>query len=269
MFKKTISLFITLTLFTGCEDNAPQEIIISETSIGQEEHKPEPIVIEKIVYDNKVQKLLHLSQNCTLKDVTYICIGDSTRARTERYKAHIIFDKVAHVLDDYNVTSHLLARKSHTLKQFIHESISPTWSDTVDLIPNEGETTIVDISLGVNDFLAFDIDSTSQFDWATETIKDRLLEAITLIKVHKPKTTFMLTVPNPAIKLGEKAALYKKAYMEVAGEEHYVLINFVDDIMPKHDTSEFLDWYRDKIHFSEHGLHQVADYILLSILPKE
>ncbi len=41
----------------------------------------------------------------------------------------------------------LLARGNHTLAQFFDKSISPTWSETVDLIPNLGETTIVDLSL--------------------------------------------------------------------------------------------------------------------------
>ncbi len=269
MLQKLVITLISLILFIGCGDNTANTVANESTLEQAVEQVATEESTTKVVYDNSIQELLHLSKEGTIQDVTYICIGDSTRAISEDTQAQLLFDKVALSLDDYHVTSYLQARGNHTLDDFINETISPTWSETVALIPNEGESTIVDISLGVNDFFALNISSTDQFLAATETVKERLLTAINLIKSQKPKTTFFLTSPNPAKEWEQGAQLYQNAYIEVAREEGYLFVNFVDTIMPAYDDAGFSEWYHDEIHFSRYGLEQVADYILLNILPKE
>ena len=264
MIKQLLIASVSLFLFLGCGDTTPttKNGTIDDNNT-QVDNTP--------VFDNTIQELLYSAQNGTVENVTYICIGDSTRARSEDDRAHLLFDRVALALEDYNVTSHLLARGNHTLDDFIHGDVSPTWAETANLIPNEGETTIVDISLGVNDFFALNISSNAQFAGATQAIKDKLIEAINMIKSQKPQTTFLLTAPNPSKVWEQATQIYLKAYKEVANENDYIFINFIDDIMPAYNEVGFSDWYREnnEIHFSVYGLYKVADYILLNILPKE
>ncbi len=259
MFHKLSLIVLAIFLATGCG---------SDTTTLQDQES-----IQKVTYDNNAQERIALSKEGVLKDVTYICIGDSTRAISDVTEAQLLFEQVASSLANYHVTSYLQARGSHTLEDFIYERISPTWSDVVALIPNEGESTIVDISLGVNDLFALHVTTTDEIPAAVATIKARLREAIALVKNKKPKTTFFLTSPNPSRVWGQGAQIYQDAYIQVAQEDGYLFVNFVDNIMPSRDSDPvaFDAWYRDdpedEIHFSRYGLEQVANYILSIILP--
>jgi hypothetical protein len=142
MLHKLTFFVLTLFLFIGCGDSSTTNSIITKTvenNLSKEDTQPIAEVIEKITYDNHIQELIDLSQKGTLENVTYICIGDSTRAISQDTEAQLLFDNIALSLDNYRVTSYLQARGNHTLDDFINETISPTWSQTVALIPNKRE----------------------------------------------------------------------------------------------------------------------------------
>jgi hypothetical protein len=119
---------------------------------------------------------------------TYIFIGDSTRA-ISKYEGQYLFQKIEKRLRIHNVNSILLARAGHTAKDFYLGYNFPTWLDIVNNIPNNGEKTTIDISLGINDYWEGDY----QFDFYLE-------KAIIKIKKYKPFVRIILTTPNRVYK---------------------------------------------------------------------
>jgi lysophospholipase L1-like esterase len=217
---------------------------------------------------SKIQDLIQKSKDGVVDNVTYLCVGDSTRVKSNRDKAHLLFADINNTLSTYGVTSYLLARGGHELKEFIEESSYPTLSDVVKLIPSNGESTIVEFSLGLNDLFHMNVTKRDQIDLATDTIKSRLVESINLIKSQKPETTILLVSPNMLKDWSQGTKICLDAYKEVSEELDLEFINFVDNIMPKYGDENLKNWFLDGVHFSEYGLHQVSSYILSRILPK-
>ncbi len=236
-----------------------------------------------------IQKMIQPSNEGTLKDVTYICVGDSTRALTTTPEGKInhsdnIFKDINAQLQNYNVTSYLDAQGGLTFKGYLGRGAyledSRDWiniQNTINKIPADGYTTIVDISLGVNDLSGLDqiypykeypSYYNNDYYFFRNEIKNLLLETIQDIRNAKPKVKIMLTTPNPMRDWPEGAGIYQRVYREVAQEEHIPLANFVDEIMPAAGTTAFKNWYLDNIHFNTSvGLPQVSNFILGKILP--
>lgn len=230
-----------------------------------------------------IQKMISQSKTGALSDVTYIMIGDSTRVYTN-YNGVInhcekIFNTVDSALEDYNVTSHLVAQGGLAMKTFLgghyDENDTVTWKniqEAIDFIPNDGTTTIVDISLGANDFSRLNEYYQAISGWEPERIHDILKttmnEMIDTLLDAKPNIHIMLTSPNPMKEWEGGAKVYQDVYKEVASERNFPFANFVDDIMPTHYTDDFNAWYNDNIHFNETvGLPAVSSFILEKILP--
>ena len=200
----------------------------------------------------------------TRKGVQYICVGDSTRDGVDslfydgsHYDGGHIFDRLEAKLSDYNVTSYLIARSGQRARDFNLESVSPTWVDVEDIIKDDGARCIVDISLGINDYSRGSV-----------AIKQDIVEAIEKIKLTKPKTHFFLTMPNPKDP-GDRSVVghgkrLKAVYEELAREQHYPLVNLIDELDFVHTM--FRD---DKIHFhlTPDAQRRVSEVILGKILP--
>ena len=235
-----------------------------------------------------IQKMIQLSKEGTLKNVTYICVGDSTRALTTTPDGLInhsdnIFNQINQQLQNYAVTSHLDSQGGLTFKAYLgrgtYHADGRTWigiQETIDKIPGDGYTTIVDISLGVNDLSGLDqlypkSDYPSYYEndyyFFRDAIKALLLESIERIRQAKPQVKFMLTSPNPMKYWANGSTIYQRVYIEVAEQEHIPLANFAVT-MPEAGTTAFKNWYLDNIHFNTSvGLPYVSNFILGKILP--
>jgi lysophospholipase L1-like esterase len=234
-----------------------------------------------------IKALLKDAKAGKIQDATYICLGDSTRAKSNVQHSEKYFYAIENALNSYNVNSILEARGSHMLKQFLDGSEHPTLGDVLNDIPADGSTTLLDISLGVNDlFHENDKHSDNPLYFSThkaeykKIIKDRLTKAVGEILKTKPKTSIFLVTPNPTREWEDATELMVEIYKEVAEEKNLPLANFTHDKMKDGTTTdeenEFDDWYRDNpkskdgkdgIHFSDKGLKELSDYVLSKILP--
>jgi len=202
--------------------------------------------------------------------VVYICVGDSTRADDWYYGGGHLFKKVQKALEKYHVRSYLEAVPGYTAKEYARGFYYPSWMDTVKLIPGDGSHAIVDISLGINDSRYYGGEGRAPY------IKASLKKAIENILKYKPKTNFMLTMPNSMIGMDNLVKEYKEAYLELSKEMNLPLVNTIDEIFAK-DPNDFslyrdLDMYdygaNKRIHLSKLGQDKVADLILSYILPQ-
>jgi hypothetical protein len=204
-----------------------------------------------------IKKLIIASRDNKLKNVTYICVGDSTRAES-KYDGEHLFYQVQNRLYDFGVESYLFARAGHKAKEFNNESASPTWENVVYEINGDGRETIVDICLGLNDYWSGNYD-----------FKEDIKEAIYKIRSQRPYVHFMLTMPDRVYGSESMTYFIKNAYLELANELHLPLVNIIDDLMPSQESTSY-SWYRHdgyNVHLSREGQRKVAKDILLHILP--
>ena len=180
-----------------------------------------------------------------LSGVRYICVGDSTRANSE------LFDELQEGLSHSGVQSILMARYGQKLSDFNNANAYPTTNDVIYNIPNDGENTIVDISLGIND---------RYHD--SSTIKRDLIQAIQKIRAYRPATSFVLTTPTRLYYDDANTRKLRNVYHAVANEMYLGLNTVVDSLMPSVGSTPY-SWYRgDGVHLSSQGQHHVAQFIL-------
>ncbi len=205
-----------------------------------------------------IHQLISNANQGLISNATYICVGDSTRAES-KYQGQYLFYTLRDSLKQYNVKSYLLAKAGHEIKRFVDESDTPTWRDTVALIPGNGENTIVDISLGVNDY----------WNMNPASIKPNIRTAINKIRAIKPQTHFILTMPDRVYNNEKMTDDLRRIYIELAQEMHLPLNNVVDGVMPQQSSTPY-SWYRNdgfNVHLSREGQRVVAQFILGNMLP--
>ena len=256
--------------------------IITYSIVDSDGNKAEvkrTVRVKEDVYEDpksfaKIKRIIASSKTGTR--ATYICVGDSTRAISDVTNAQRLFNSLKSKLDTYKVRSILEARGGHTLKEFLDGSKKPTISKVISDIPGDGSSTILDMSLGYNDFPYEDKPTDSDENSITKMIKDRLIEAIDKILKAKPNTTIYLTSPNPNYDWGLPTRAVQSAYHQVANKKNLPFADFVTDIMGGYvgQGNEYDDWYigfidgkRDGVHFSSMGLDKVSNYLLGKILP--
>ncbi len=215
---------------------------------------------------SKIKTLLLQSKYGVVQGARYICVGDSTRANGKPYYGGTVFREIQKSLDPYNVDSYLRARAGHEAKQFNTESnsstLSPTWDEIVDLIPDDGNTTIVDISLGINDL----------WDGGTiDSIKQDLRQSIEKIKARRAKTLFMLTMPfarkGSAVAdsiASQYSYILKEAYKELSDDLDLPLVDIQESMTFRDDE------YRDDeiaFHLIPSAQREVANLIKGVMLP--
>ncbi len=203
---------------------------------------------------------------------TYICVGDSTRAGPlspfdnppSPYNGEHLFDVLKSALDGYNVSSYLYAKAGQEAKQFNLETRSPTWRDVSNIIPSDGSTAIVDISLGINDIFS----EANNYDGTVADIKTDIISAIGKIKAQKPHTHFLLTMPNPkdpdAFEATQKSNILKTAYLEISNELGLPLIDTMGEINFIHEMFQTDDIH---YHMTTTTQEQVANLIKSKIFP--
>ncbi len=221
----------------------------------------------------QIKTLIHEAEIGVRSDVTFITVGDSTRADDNYYGGGELFAALKSSLDTYHVNALLQAKAGHTARKWNNYDGNatlnePTWEDTLSQIAGDGDGTIVSISLGVNDARYYGDGGEK------ERIIFHLEEAMDKILAQKPKTHFLLTMPHKLIGLDTKTAAIKAAYEELATKREIPLISTMDALF---SGAEDLSLYRDddateygediRIHLSSSGQRLVSDFILQNILP--
>ncbi len=224
----------------------------------------------KVVGENNLKNLIKNG------GATYICVGDSTRAiDVSGYDGGHVFEAVRNALGVYGVNSVLFAKHGYTARNFNNEKVGIVWFDwheIKDLIPNNGETTIVDITLGINDIRYYD----------DHNIYNELFRAISKIQREKPRTSFLLTMPNKIVSqkahFEEKSKLISQAYFRLSQDLGLPLIDvmgelfsgYYDDSMYR--SADGVEYANEtgpdtRLHLSRKGQAAVADLILDRLLP--
>jgi hypothetical protein len=215
-----------------------------------------------------IQNLIQQSKDGYISNLTYISIGDSTRADTTTHQAQYLFEEMQKTLSNYNVDCELFARSALEAKHFadlyvegVYEEYEAfknyTWKNLVDnYIQNDGSTTILDISLGVNDGWTGNLGE----------LKSYLTSAINHIRVEKPKTHFILTMPARLLEESGTTNTLRSTYIALSEELNIPMNNVVDSLMPTRESTNE-SWYKDNVHLSESGNIVLANFILSNILP--
>ncbi len=228
-----------------------------------------------------IKTLLQKAKTGEIDGVTYISVGDSTRANDPHYNNGEIFEIVSTKLDEYGVNSILQAQAGHSARRWNNYEDAgtlagyPTWEDTVAQIPDDGNTTILNISLGIND-------ARYTGSQEKETILFHLGQAIDKVLEAKPNTHIILTMPNKMVgkeendgdnhDLDHESKEVYDAYMELA--QNYPMIDVMDELFGgETDMSMYRAADEEEygegvgIHLSSKGQKAVADLILKTILP--
>jgi lysophospholipase L1-like esterase/outer membrane lipoprotein-sorting protein len=286
----------TYTITYRVSDKAKNEEIIIRTV--EVKPIPEPIFGGEF---KDFKELLYHSKKGEFKDVHYISIGDSTRAMDEGYGGGRVFKEINATLAKYHVKSTLQASPGHTLRVFNLDNLDSNetvlgkyaldkdmlydkqnWNDLVKAISGDGNHTIVNISLGINDLRYFDgnvsKNITSQYlggkaGDGTAGYK----KVIEKIKKVKPNTKFLLTMPNRVIGFkdesgNDKSDILKEAYISVAKSLNIPLIKTMDEVKLDKDKDYRVEDASDygsgfRIHPGKSGQKKIADLILSKILP--
>ncbi len=223
-----------------------------------------------------IKQLIHDAQLGKVTDATFITVGDSTRADDAYYGGGELFDALKERLQAYHVDAYLQAKAGHTMRKWNNFDGNstlnePTWEDTVALIPGDGNSTIVSISLGINDARYYGEGGEK------ERIKFHLSGAqgaMDKILAQKPNTHFLLVMPHKFVGIDTKTAAVKAAYEEMAQERGIPLIHTMDaaffdttdlSLYRAADAAEYGDDIR--IHLSSKGQKLISDLILETILP--
>jgi len=188
----------------------------------------------------------------SLENSTYICVGDSTRADDSHFKNDKIFKSVSTALGA-GVNSILEAYPGVRAKDWAKDSID----GLINQIPDSGDTTVINISLGIND---------ARVGATKESLLLDLTSGIDKILAKKPDTYIMLTMPNSMIGINSNS--YIKAYKELSKD--YPMIDTEDIFASKDlslyradDASEYGDNIR--IHLSSKGQKLISDKIIQNI----
>lgn len=190
------------------------------------------------------------------KLVTYIMVGDSTRASHGAY----IYSMVNDALKALRVDTYLSAMSGLRAEHWGSDvsTLQPGYiqaKDLINLIPDDGTNTIVDICLGLNDT-----------NKTSTQIKEYITHGIDIIKDSKPNIIVNLTSPN-RIDTPVWTAVMKTVYDELASLGEYGYINVVDNVFKEYGES--LPYFLDTWHPNELGQRKMAEYILGKLIPED
>ena len=205
---------------------------------------------------DKFKKMVIESKNNQLNNVTYICVGDSTRAAY----GQIIYKTIQNILEPCNVKCFLVAKSGMKAEEFYNETSSPKVSDiwganpyTWDLIPGDGSTTLIDICLCINDMSQHTI----------EEVKGYLTGIANKLLAQKPNVLINFTSPNKVSSI-DKTSNLNKVYQEIAKLNKYSFIDVLNNCFNvKEDINTMVP---DGTHPSEETQYKMANYIISRLL---
>ena len=198
---------------------------------------------------NKIRKLMDDAASGKNLDITYIVSGDSTRDSDVAGQEYI-YNKM---LSEVNIKYIHNARSGLRAYQWLRNSVpASSLQKAIDNSADDGENTIMEFSLGINDKNAFSRAGT----------KTNIMSCITAYLAAKPKANLFLVVPvtHQTSFQEEWLILYK----EIADELKLPLIN-QERIMYDAFYDEYDRFYYDNTHPNYFGALRLTRYILETI----
>lgn len=209
-------------------------------------------VIEKKL--NKINKLLVDSANGKNINVQYIISGDSTR--DNGYSQSI--DYYRGQLNKIHVNVIDNSRSGLKAQEWAHGLSTPSVNDAILSTKDYGKNTILELSLGLNDY---------KVNPSKEYLKDQLRLGIKKYLSSKPKGHIILVAPIPTANI-KREKIYNEAYSEISEELNLPLINLGNTVFIG-GQEKYKSYYFDSTHLNIFGTRKMVDTIFSHIMPKE
>jgi len=198
----------------------------------------------------------HINGEISLK---YIVSGDSTRSNYYNSR-YFMPDYYKAILSQLNISYYNNSSGGQTANDWAKNIDYTTVQQAIDNIDGTGSSTIVEISLGINDI---------RFPYTVQEIKDNILLGINTILASKPDTTFLLVSPTNTERLNDDDpddVALQGLYADLATETGYAFINSNPCMDPIHSDTYF--WH-DSTHPNEQGGRRLINYIFNASMPIE
>lgn len=207
---------------------------------------------------SNIQKMIVDSVKRPSQKVTYVIVGDSTRASYGAWIYTILKEK----LSEYNVDVKLVAQSGLKAEHWSETTVGmqpgyPTVSNVFPLLSGDGSTCIVDICLGINDIQTR----------TAEQVKTYIKNGIDKIKTNFANTNIILTSPNQRADLTTFVPT-KKVFDDLISANGYAYVNVLENVWKSWDEANS-GYFLDTTHPNELGQRKMASYILSKILPSQ
>jgi hypothetical protein len=191
-------------------------------------------------------------------NVIFIRIGDSTKSmKSSEWQFH---DEL--LLSQINIAYYNNAEPSQTAYDWLNNIDQNTFAQFLANCRGvDGEDTIVEFSLGLNDYTAY-----GNILTVKPQVKQILLDSINAILTAKPKVKLYLASPHYAQNEGRRICL-DEVYREIATEKNLFLVNGLDVPIGPAYNYDNTDFYKDGTHLNQFGSLSLNFYILNKILP--
>ena len=195
--------------------------------------------------------------------VNYVVSGDSTRDSNRGLLQHYYKNQLAkiNVQLDYN------AESGQSGYHWAYNVDETTVDQAIALIPGTGSNTILELSLGINDYKA--TDRQPDFDYLNPAhiaqIKADLQTGITALITAKPALHLVLAAPVFTA-YDQRNIDLPLMYQQLSTENNLPLIESDYIMEPVHPSPDFYD---DTTHPSENGSKRLCNHILNQLLPTD
>lgn len=198
-----------------------------------------------------IYKLFRESANGINTIVKYIVTGDSTRHGVSE-----MLNYYTRQLAKINVGLIPNAYTGQTAYDWLNNIDNNTINQAISAISGEGENTILEFSLGLNDY-------TQTGDY--NIVKSRVRDCIVALLTAKPKLNIILVSPTGRNN-GSEALIHRDNYLAIANEFNLI---FIDGTIPTITVLYPSAYYFDTTHPSKFGGRRIVNYIFDKILPTE
>lgn len=181
---------------------------------------------------------------------TYIVAGDSTRDAPDGRAMPYYIEQCAKI--NFDVVDN--ATSGQTLSDWLNNVDDTTLQQAIDATPGTGITTIMELSLGINDYTDGGASSAA-------SIKADLIAGIAAYLSAKPDAIVYLVSP---IKTWRDDAFFETIYEEVAAEQGLFLVSGYNAMV---DTYPDTTWYADTTHPHWYGSMRLVNFIFDKALP--
>lgn len=210
------------------------------------------------VIDSKlaeIHQLVRKAANGISNDVTFIRIGDSTRSL--KLSEWYIYDPM--ILNQININYYNNADPSQTSYDWLNNVDQNTFAQFIANCNGiDGENTIVEFSMGINDW--------SKYAGDKAQTKQIIVDCINAILTAKPKCKLFLSSPHYHTNDGRRTTL-DEVYKEISSEMNLYLVDGLSIPMgPSYDFNN-TDYYSDTTHLNQFGMLVLSFYIFNKIMP--
>lgn len=207
---------------------------------------------------SEIHQISRQAVNGVNDNVTFIRIGDSTRSMLS--SEWQTYDEL--IFKQLNMSYYNNADPAQTADDWLNNIDQNTLNQFIENCSGvDGEDTIVEFSLGLNDYTSYGDTPTVK-----PQVKQILLDCVDAIFQAKPKVKLYLSSPHYAQDEDRRVCL-DEVYHEIADERNLFLVDgLAIPIGPEYDF-ENTDYYNDETNLNQFGMLSLNFYILSKILP--